>query len=87
MVVILHIAVALASIGAATIVFFRPSKNHFLISYGLIAATLLSGVFLVVGDPAHMLHVCISGSIYTTLISVATIMAQKRFNRLQESKS
>ena len=87
MVVILHIVVALASIGVATMVFFHPSRNHFSISYSLIVATLLSGIYLVMSDPARMLHVCISGSIYTILVLVATIVAHKQFNRLQESKS
>ena len=86
MMLILHIFIALASLVAATIVFFRPSQALFRMSYAFIGATLICGIYLVWIAPAKMLHVCISGVIYLVIVSAVTFMAHIRFRHLRESE-
>lgn len=84
MVVILHILIAVSSIILATAVFLKPNRSLLQASYGFIAATLVSGVCLVWVAPTKMLHVCVSGLLYTVVVTVITVMARARFAQLQK---
>jgi len=85
--VLLHVLIACLSLATGVIVFFRPSRRGLCISYGLIAATIASGTYLVLSKPAHMLETCLMGLVYTAAISLATIAAQHRLARVAISKS
>lgn len=87
MVVFLHVAVALASIAAATLAFFQPSKARFVATYSLIAGTLASGIYLVWISPAKMLHVCLAGVGYASIVTAITVMARVRFAKLQKDST
>lgn len=84
MVVILHILIAVSSIILATAVFLKPNRSLLQVSYGFIAATLASGVYLVWVAPTKMLHVCVSGLLYTLVVVAITAMAHSRFAQLQK---
>lgn len=84
MVVIFHILVALLGIAFATLTFFRPYRLAFRATYILIAVTLGSGLYMAWMVPAKMLHVCVSGIVYTIVVSVITIFARIRFTKLQK---
>ena len=79
MVVFLHVVVALASIILATVTLFRPNNVRFAFTYGLTGTTLVSGIYLVWSDPARMLHACIAGVTYLTIVATMTLFARVRF--------
>ena len=83
MILLAHIIIALASVAWATVLIFKPSTRSFMASYGLIGATLISGTALVVTNSASLLHACVSGLVYVTVVSVITAVSQVRFQKLQ----
>lgn len=78
MILTLHIAVALIGLIVATYAYFYPSKTIITASYGLTAMTLSSGTYLVLIQPTHMIHACISGVVYILLVLLATILARRK---------
>jgi hypothetical protein len=78
MVLVLHILIALGSVGYTTYVFFAPSAAKLRASYALVALTILSGTYLAVSNPAHILQTCVSGLIYTGAVSVGIAFARKK---------
>lgn len=56
------------------------------ISYALIAATLASGVYLVWATPAKMLHVCLSGVLYSIIAGALAGMARVRLMKHKKSE-
>lgn len=81
MTLILHLAIAFSSIIFTTYILFRPSRAGLRVSWGLIAATLLSGTYLVVSTHSGMLSACVSGLLYATLAATGTITAAKRLEQ------
>jgi hypothetical protein len=79
MILVLHIAIALASIIATTRAFFRPSKAQFYSSYGLIGATLASGTYLVVSTHSPMIQSCVTGLTYLLVVSVGIFAAHHHY--------
>lgn len=69
MILILHIAIALASVALSTYAFFSPSRRLMHTSYGLVAATLASGTALVIASHANILSACTTGLFYTLSVS------------------
>jgi hypothetical protein len=87
MVVFLHVIIALGSLGLVTYSYFKPSKNSFVTGYISIAATILSGVYLVWSEPTRMLHTCIVGLVYVAIVSLAVVAARARFAHLRSHTS
>lgn len=79
MLLITHIIIALGSLAATTFAYFSPSNVALRVSYALIASTLLSGTYLAVTSPAHMVQVCISGLTYVAVATVGVIAARRKF--------
>lgn len=86
MILLLHILIALSSVAQATYTFFNPSQAKLSISYGLIAATFVSGVALTISSQGHMLEACAMGLLYSAGVSILTIKAHTRFAE-QRSKN
>jgi hypothetical protein len=84
MLLLSHIIIALASVVYASYLILRPSKTGLRVSYGLVAATLASGTYLVVSTGAPMLSSCMSGLFYTGFVSVVLAYANRKL-ALQES--
>jgi len=78
MIVLLHILIAVSSITFATYNFFQPSAGKLYASYGLIAATFVSGVVLIVSSQGHMLESCAMGLLYFAGVSVLTLKTRAR---------
>jgi hypothetical protein len=78
MIVLLHVLIALASLGYTTYVFFHPSKAGLGASYALVAATLASGAYLIWSNPAHMAQSCTTGLLYLGLVGVGIVSARAR---------
>jgi len=81
MILLLHIGIALISVGFAGYTFVVPSKTKLKISFGLVGGTLASGTALIITDPAHMLHACMAGLFYTAILLTMTILIQHKLNR------
>jgi hypothetical protein len=82
MVILIHVLIALASIGVASVAYFKPSMKLLVASYGLIVATVASGTYLVVAAQASILHACLSGLFYVTVVSIVTIATHVKTRRL-----
>lgn len=87
MVVLLHVVIALASLLAVTYSLFRPSTKSIVINYLSIAATVISGLALVMIEPARMLHACLAGLAYLALTITVSVMVQIRVARTEKSES
>lgn len=83
MIVLMHVMIALSSIAWTTRLYFRPSKNGFRAAYGLIAATLASGTYLVISMHSPLLSSCTTGLIYLGVVAAGMFAASRR----QVSKS
>jgi hypothetical protein len=79
MVLLTHIIIALSSVIFASYVMMRPSQAKFYASYGLVAATLVSGTVLTVQNSSHLLQACASGLVYVSVVTALTVLAQKKF--------
>lgn len=80
MILIPHIIIALSSLVYAGYVFIKPSKSKFYFSYALIASTFISGIFLIISKPAHMVQSCIMGLLYLGVVSIITVFAWRKIN-------
>lgn len=82
MILLLHILIAISSIGIATLTYFKPSVKHLGMSYGFIVATVASGTALLIMNPSNLLHACLSGLFYVTVVSIVTIATHVRARNL-----
>jgi hypothetical protein len=80
--IILHIAVAFASIIFTTLAYFALSRWALVTAYVTAGATLATGIALVIISPSTMLHVCIAGITYLTVVSLGIVLARGRIRRL-----
>ena len=77
MVLLTHIIIAIISVIVAVILLARPSQVLVKTELGLITGTLLSGIFLLF-QGASLLHLCVSGLLFTSLSVVAVVIAVRR---------
>ncbi len=82
MVLLIHIIIAISSLGVATLTYFKPSTQRIGLSYGFIVATVASGTALLVMNPSNLLHTCLSGLFYLTVVSIVTIATHYRVRKL-----
>jgi hypothetical protein len=78
MLLIFHIAVALAGLAFSTLALLAPSKAKIKATYGFIGLTLASGTYLVISTHAGILHSCVSGLVYVCLASSGALVGQRR---------
>jgi len=83
-VVLIHVTIAVLSIIISSFVFFKPSLKKLAISYGFIIATVASGTYLLVSSPSNILHTCLAGLFYLTVVSLVTIATHVRMRKLAE---
>lgn len=77
MILITHIIIAIISLIVAAILLARPSRGLVKTGVSLIGGTLLSGTVLLF-QGASLLHLCISGLLFTSLSVVAVLVAVRR---------
>lgn len=82
MIIILHVFLALGSIVNATYLYFQPNKAKYNASYGLIAATLVSGTYLVISTGSPLLSSCMSGLIYLGIVTSIIAAARHKATNL-----
>jgi hypothetical protein len=83
MVLLLHIIIALSSVGFTTYLFFAPTRTKLRASYTLIAMTLVSGTYLVVSTKANLIRACATGLVYVAATSI--VVAYSRHKLAKES--
>jgi len=74
MILLMHILIAIISLIVAVALFVRPSQMLVKVESGFIAGTLVSGVVLLL-QGASLLHLCISGLLFTSLSVTAVVVA------------
>lgn len=77
MVLLTHIIIAIISVIVAVILLARSSQVLVKTELGLITGTLLSGIVLLF-QGASLLHLCVSGLLFTSLSVVAVVIAVRR---------
>lgn len=78
MILLLHITIALASIGYTTYLYIKPSQNGLRVAAGLLGTTLASGTYLVVSKPTNMVETCVMGLAYLGAVSLGMLAAQRK---------
>lgn len=81
-----HIIIALSSIAWASIVAIRPSYQKIYVSYAFIGTTLVSGTALVLLSSRPLLASCLTGLVYVTGMTIATIIAHVRIKQLADAR-
>jgi uncharacterized membrane protein YGL010W len=81
MILLLHIVVALGSLVAGSVLLARPSVGLLRTTYGLTAAALLSGTYMIWQSGAQLLQTCITGLLYVTLVTAAIVCGRRRLAR------
>lgn len=84
MILALHIVIALLSIIWTGYVFLSPSRKKLQGSYGLVAATLVSGTYLVVSLNSPLLKSCLTGLAYLGIVFAGIIATQYKLERAAE---
>ncbi len=78
MLIMLHVIIALSSLGLTSYAFFRPSETLLRASYALVGLTLATGTYLVYLHPSRMIQACSSGLMYLGLVTVGIVAARHR---------
>lgn len=74
---LLHILIALASIGYTTYLIFFPSKRQLYVSYSLIGLTVASGTYLAISLHTNILQTCETGLAYLAIVLTALVLARR----------
>jgi len=80
--IILHIAIAVLSLILAGVTLVRPSMKQIKIVGSSTIATLATGAILI-AQGANVLHMCISGLIFTALTITAMLISLRTVHRQQ----
>lgn len=84
MLLLTHIIIALSSLAWTTYLFFRPSKSGLRLAYGLVAATLASGIYLVIITRSPLTQSCLSGLLYIGASSAGIVSARYKLLHTQQ---
>ena len=85
MIVFMHVSIALSSLAYTTYLFFVPSTIKFKVGYGLVAATLISGVYLVLTTHSNLLSACRMGITYLSVVSIAMFVARRKLVKQEQA--
>lgn len=75
---LLHIIIALASLGMTAFAYVNPSARHIQVSVGLVGLTVASGTYLVLSMPAHLVEVCFMGLLFVGVSLVGIVAANRK---------
>lgn len=87
MVLLLHIIIAILSIGFSGYVFLHPSKQKLLASYLWVAATIITGSYLVIMKPSHLVSACLTGLVYLGFVMSGIVMTHVKLSKQQVGKN
>jgi hypothetical protein len=77
--IVIHIAAALLSVIVSTLTLALPSRIKLNTSYGLAGVTLVTGFYLILTTPSHMLQACLIGVAYVAVVLPMILVARRRF--------
>ena len=77
----MHILVAVLSLITATVLLIAPSVSLLRTTYGLFAATVLSGTYVAVRNGEHLVQTCLTGLAYIAFVSAALLVARRQLAR------
>jgi hypothetical protein len=83
MILIFHIVAAISSLIWTGYIYFRPSKIGLNVDYGLVAAMLISGFYLILSKPAHITQTCIEGLVYLAAVSYGIVHARNKLTSIK----
>jgi hypothetical protein len=86
MIVLIHVLIALSSIIATSILAIFPSRAKLYASYSLIAATLVSGTYLVISTHQPILKSCITGLVYLGVVMFGLAISHYRFAHIDRTQ-
>ena len=78
MVLVIHVVIALLSVGFSSITAINPDRAKLAVSYILTGSTLGTGIALVLVEPATMVRACIVGIVYFVIISYIILSTHKK---------
>lgn len=84
MILLTHIIIAISSVAYTTLLLLRPSQTKLYISYALVGATLASGIYLTVLNPASMLRTCTTGLVYVVIVTAGIAVARQKLARANQ---
>ncbi len=82
-VLILHIIIALSTVGISGMSLLRPTQSKINSSIIFTVATFVTGGYLVVINPSHLVSACISGLVFIGVVGVLLLGAH---NKLAQEK-
>jgi hypothetical protein len=78
MIMVFHIFVALGSLLTASVLLARPSVSLLRMTYGLTAAALLSGTYMIWHSGAELLQTCVTGLLYVAIVTIAIALGRRK---------
>lgn len=78
---LLHIIIALSTVGVSGLALLKPAKSRLYFSYVLTIATFLTGGYLVVMSPSHLVSACVSGLIFLGIVGTMLFAANNRLSK------
>jgi protoheme IX farnesyltransferase len=78
MLILTHVIIATLGLVQALYGLFSPSRRNLRITYGLTAATFVTGTYLVWHLHTNIMQSCISGLTYLSIILAATVVTHRR---------
>lgn len=85
MLLVIHILIALSSIVQTTVLLFAPSSKKLTINYLLFGGTVISGTYLVISKPVHIVQTCIVGLLYMGFVIAGIIITQIRLSKTEKN--
>lgn len=80
MFLVTHILIAISSVAFTTFLLLRPTQTKLNISYILVSATLATGIYLTIVNPASMLRTCTTGLVYVVIVTAGIAIARKKLS-------
>ena len=78
MILLLHVVIAISTVGFSGIALIKPTKTKLYSSYSLAIATFLTGGYLVIVSRAHLVSSCIIGLVFLGVVGSMLFAASKR---------
>ncbi len=80
--ILLHVIIAIISVGYTTFSAFVPSKNKLNIVYVLTALTLGTGTLLIFTEHTNMTRLCLMAVLYIGFVVANVYIIRKRVNKI-----
>lgn len=74
----LHILLGLASLGFGTLALLKVNYKLLKLQVGALMGTVATGVALVVINPSSLMHLCVSGTVFSAVSVGLMVMARRQ---------